>query len=353
LLADNNATLLADNFGRITLQHNGGSHIVSNLLTIVGGASSGSSPQPATYQLNGGTLFASNIVLNGIQGDAYFYQSNGVAQARQIHASNGGPFTFFTTEMRLAGGTLNAGNLSVNDGGTFRHFAGALAVTNTLDITGFRGSGIRTYSQYTFLGGTLIASNINMDGDWIIGDGSNRISNPGTIRLSQSIQTGDAVEQLGRFILGTNATISLGGNAARLSFANSSSEAWTGGATLVVLNWNGSLTGGGSEYLRFGTSQSGLTPAQLSQIRFQIGNPAQLYSAKFLSTGEVVPDQPLGASLAFSRQGSNLQLTWPSGWALQSATNVAGPYADVPGATSPYNASFTDPRRFFRLRGLP
>ncbi|MGA2244782.1 MAG: hypothetical protein ABSH48_07285 [Verrucomicrobiota bacterium] len=43
-------------------------------------------------------------------------------------------------------------------------------------------------------------------------------------------------------------------------------------------------------------------------------------------------------------------LTWPNG-ILQAATNVAGPYADVPGATSPYtNITKTLPYKFYRLR---
>jgi hypothetical protein len=47
---------------------------------------------------------------------------------------------------------------------------------------------------------------------------------------------------------------------------------------------------------------------------------------------------------------TNVVLTWTSGY-LQSSTNVAGPYTDVPGATSPYtNAAVTPPYKFYRLR---
>src|SRR5204863_8292341 len=110
--------------------------------------------------------------------------------------------------------------------------------------------------------------------NWIIGDssGTPRISNPGTCSLSHTLQIGNAVEQLGRFILANNATIDLSGNASRLSFANSSGESWAGGATLMVSDWNGNPSGGGAEQLRFGNNQSGLTPAQLSRIIFQTGS---------------------------------------------------------------------------------
>jgi hypothetical protein len=96
-----------------------------------------------------------------------------------------------------------------------------------------------------------------------------------------------------------------------------------------------------------------LTAQQLSQVKFS--NPAGLpngtYSARILSDGEVVPNQSIAARIAFSQQGNNLVLTWPTGFTLQSATNVVGPYSDVAGATSPYTNNVTvRPQQFFRLR---
>ena len=94
-------------------------------------------------------------------------------------------------------------------------------VSNLLSFTGYQAPGPTSYTRYTLSGGTLIASNINVGGDWIIGDssGTNRITNPGTCSLSHRLQISNAVEQLGRFILaGTNATIDLAGSASRLKF---------------------------------------------------------------------------------------------------------------------------------------
>ena len=53
-----------------------------------------------------------------------------------------------------------------------------------------------------------------------------------------------------------NATINLGNGSARLAFANSSAQSWNNGALLVVSNWNGSITGGGSDQLKFGSNAS-------------------------------------------------------------------------------------------------
>jgi hypothetical protein len=353
LLTDTNVDIFGDDFGSATLEQNGGTHIVSNLLQIAGGAGPGASPRPATYQLNGGTLVSRSILLDGTHGDAVFIQTNGSAHAEQIQASSGGPSTFFITRLTLSGGALTSSNLFMNDGGTILQSSGALVVSNALGVLGFRNPGFIIWSRYTFIDGTITASNITIDGDWIIGDssGTNRISNPGTITLSHTIQISNAVEQLGRLILASNAAIDLAGSASRLSFANSSGETWNGGATLTVSNWNGSFSGGGAEQLKFGTNQSGLTPAQLNQIQFRIGNPSNLFLAKILNTGEVVPDQVVTTSLTFSSQGNNLVLTWPTGWTLQTATNVGGPYIDIPAATSPRtNDTTLDPQRFFRLR---
>jgi hypothetical protein len=354
LLADNDVNVMAGYYGTATLEQNGGTHVISNALSIAGSAHNSYTVNPATYRLNDGTLSARLIDLGADQGDSVFVQSNGLANAGTIYAHSEGYFASHNTIVTLGGGKLNCSNYTTIDGrGTLNQSGGALVVSNLLDFGGFRdlGGPYLYYAHYTFTGGTLTASNINMHGDWFIGDGTNRISNPGFFSLSHMLHIGDAAEQLGRFILPSNAVIDLAGRATQLGFANSSGETWAGGAMLVISNWNGNVSGGGAEQLKFGTSQSGLTPAQLSQIRFRAGYPPDLYSAKILNTGEVVPDHVIPPSLAFSRQGNNLVLTWPAGWFLQSANNVLGPYSDVPGATSPYTVdTTTGQHEFFRLR---
>ena len=251
---------------------------------------------------------------------------------------------------------MSCSNFTLDDGrGSFNQSGGALAVSNLLTITGYRDLNIRYYGRYTFTGGTLTSSNINIGADWIIGDSStNRISNAGFFSLSHTLQISNAVEQLGRFILAGDATIDLAGSASRLNFAKSSGETWAGAGMLLVSDWNGTLSGGGAEQLKFGTNQSGLTQAQLNQIWFRIG--PDLYSAKILNTGEVVPDHVVPPPLVFSKQGNKLVLSWLPGYLLQTATNVSGPYVNVSGrsfssyATPPYTNDMTlDPQRFFRL----
>jgi hypothetical protein len=352
LLADNDVSVIADNFGAVTLNQNGGSHAVTGRLLIAGGAPNGNFVFPATYNLKGGTLSAGVIELDADEGDSLFVQSNGTASAGTVSVHSGGFFSGHNTSVTLAGGTLSCSNFTtVDGGGTFNQSGGALVVSNLLDFGGSRDTGGRViFGHYTFTGGTVTASNINLTGVWIIGDGSvNRISNPGFFRLAHTLQINNAVEQLGRFILASNATINLAGNPSWLTFKNSSGETWGAGATLVVTNWNGTPGGGGAEQLKFGSDRSGLTPAQLGQIQFQIGTNS--YSAKILDNGEVIPDQVIRPTVTFSTQGNDFVLSWPSGWSLQTATNAAGPYSDVQGATSPHTNNMTlDQQRFFRLR---
>jgi Immunoglobulin domain/Immunoglobulin I-set domain len=55
--------------------------------------------------------------------------------------------------------------------------------------------------------------------------------------------------------------------------------------------------------------------------------------------------------LSFERSETNLILNWSGSFFLQSATNVTGPYLDVPAAASPYTNSISgNGQLFFRLR---
>jgi hypothetical protein len=60
--------------------------------------------------------------------------------------------------------------------------------------------------------------------------------------------------------------------------------------------------------------------------------------------------------VGFQAIPGNIVITWPGGssYILQSATNVAGPFQDIPSATSPYtNDETTLPVLFFRLEQPP
>lgn len=318
LLADSSVQLFAGYEASVNIYQSGGSHVITNTLFLYGSSHNGYSSDPATYNLNGGTLSVGTIELDADDGDTVFVQSNATTSAGTVYAHSVGYYGIHNTTITLEGGTLSCSYYTnVDGGGTLNQSGGALVVSNLLNFGGYRDVGAPNliYATYTFTGGTLTANDIYIGGTWIIGDGSmNRISNPGTFSLSHLLAIGNAVEQLGQFILaGTNATIDLAGSASQLSFANSSGQTWNGGGTLFITNWNGSPSGGGGEYLKFGTDQSGLTVAQLNQIQFQIGT--NTYPAKILATGEVVPNE--GSS------GGGLVNSWtnPASGNWDQATN--------------------------------
>ena len=62
-----------------------------------------------------------------------------------------------------------------------------------------------------------------------------------------------------------------------------------------------------------------------------------------------VPALPIPLNIALS--GSHVTLSWTNAaFTLQAATNVAGVYTNMPGATSPYTNAITGAQQFFRLQ---
>ena len=57
-------------------------------------------------------------------------------------------------------------------------------------------------------------------------------------------------------------------------------------------------------------------------------------------------------NIVATKSGNNLELSWPGGFTLQSASDVKGPYTDIAAAplqTYSYDPT-TQPQQFFRLR---
>ncbi|EEF59542.1 beta strand repeat-containing protein [Pedosphaera parvula] len=338
-----------------TFNQTGGFNTVTNTLRLEGAATDRNpfGPSVALYAMNGGQLSATTLLLDPYSS---FAQSNGtttVSGTVQFNALS----PFFRTTSFLAGGTLSAANVSFAGAGeNLVQTGGTLVVSNLFSFGGFAFSPPLGFALYDFIGGTLIASNIEILGNFSIdsaGGQTRRITNPGFFRLGSggTVTTATIDERLGRFILASSAAIDMGAGASKLAFADSSSQTWAAGAILSILNWSGSTNGGGSDQLFFGTNSSGLTLAQLSQIRFV--NPAgfppgSTNFARILSTGEVVPSvQPV---LVAMKQGTTMVLQWPAPFKLLTSTNVLGPYLVVPGAVSPYVIDIkSSPKAFFRL----
>jgi hypothetical protein len=258
-------------------------------------------PGVGLYALSGGSLFARNIIVN-VNYYGEFHQTGGTNQiAEKLTVQGQGQYGGFL-EYTLEGGSLAVKDINVGDGAFFQHTSGKII-----------HSGVLTLYQ----------------GDWHAATGDQGLG-PLQLALGQS----------------NISTIGFPDGSSILRLADSSAEPWSAGAMLYINNWHGSASGGGATRLYFGSGANGLTSQQLVQIRFVFSG--HLYPATILATGEVVPVAP--PLVEFTRNGDTVSVTWGPGWTLQSSTNATGPWQDVNGATSPYNAPFTEPQRFFRLK---
>jgi fibronectin-binding autotransporter adhesin len=117
---------------------------------------------------------------------------------------------------------------------------------------------------------------------------SHLIPNASSVLLSGgTLAANGASDVLGTLLVASNSALNFGtsGNSV-LSFADSSLQSWAG--TLTVLNWAGSLGGGGLDQLLF--ANSGLSAAQLASVTFvdPAGLPVGSYGASFVGN-EIVP----------------------------------------------------------------
>ncbi len=333
--------------GRFT-QIDGQYTIVSNL--VMSGTAIEVGIASADYYLSGGSLSVGGLTtaLNST-----FHQNGGtniiagdlVVVAAPPPPPPGGPLQ--TDEYNLVGGFLSAQNEIVNAAvfGGFQQTGGSNQITGQLTVQGLAPDAY----YYTLAGGTLAVKDIDITGGAFFQHTSGVIIHSGLLTLDQGEWRAATNNQtLGPLQLAgqnTNSLITFPAGSSILRLANSSAQPWVPSALLYITNWHGSASGGGATQLYFGSNSSGLTSQQVAQIRFIISG--SLSPATILATGEVVPGLP---PLAFSRNDGTMTLTWPSGWALQSATEVTGQYNDVSGATSPWPVSMTQPQEFFRLR---
>jgi hypothetical protein len=150
-------------------------------------------------------------------------------------------------------------------------------------------------------------------------------------------------------------------------FADSSSMTWSNDPVLIVANWSGSPAGGGAQQIIFGNGSTALTTTQLAQIQFQ--NPAGLaagtYSARILSSGEIVPSSGAAThpSMALSPQPSGMQVTLRGEagrtYSIEVSTDLVNWVAWTNQTTSDGTIVITDtesrncPARFYRAKLMP
>jgi hypothetical protein len=293
-------------------------------------------PHPSSYTLSSGRLTPQSLYVSL----ATFYQTGGTNRVAEDLRVIQGWYNDSTAYM-LSGGRLVTSN-SVTYAGTtywggprgFHQRGGTHMVRGTLSLSARYGP---YPGGYSFVGGELIVRDIYVSGGAIFAQGSGSLTHTGTVTLAGGHWSyGSTAPRAQRFGIlelkaaGTNSTFAFStGCVATIRFAASAEMPWDPEARLVFWNWQG----GGLHQIYFGTNRSGLTSAQLSQIRFRDpeGFAPGEYPAKQRLTGEIVPIEWPVVSMA--RSGGEIVVQWPAGCVLQSATNVLGPFADVAGAS--------------------
>jgi hypothetical protein len=299
-----------------------------------------------TYSLSGGRLVTDSVSITG----GSFSQTGGTNVIRELGIDGAGGYG-------LSNGLLVSSNVTLHSYGcvesSFVQNNGTTAINNLLSMDGYVRAELR--------GGSLIVPNID------IGPGSRlrilggAVSNPGmvTIRGGALVVNGLSLG-LGQLqVIGVPAFVCVSSQpltstldvgtvgSTVLHFQDSRDVPWSG-SELSIVNWSPGTNNSG-DHIFVGTNSSGLTAAQLAELKFvnPQGLPPGDYRAQIINTGEIVPS--LSPTLTFTRT-SALILNWSGTYQLFTSTNVTGPYTVITNATSPYTNGFSEPRRYFYLR---
>ncbi|MBI3879494.1 MAG: hypothetical protein HY301_05455 [Verrucomicrobia bacterium] len=226
-----------------------------------------------TLLFNGGTNEADRFVMTNTLATNLF--NAGYFRTRGTFVSNSLPYT--------VGDGVQFAQMDLDGVGTNEHrFVNGLAVA--------------AGALVQLLNAKVFTPEIDVNGGTLLLGGpatmTGRLGGVASVKLSGgTLKTAGLSDSAGTLTLNASSVIDLGSGASLLHFLNSSGAGWTGGAQLNIQNWSGSVNGGGTDQLILGNSTSGLTPAQLAQIKFV--NPfdfgSGIFDATILSNGEVVP----------------------------------------------------------------
>ncbi len=299
-----------------------------------------------------------------------------------------------TATYSLIGGNLSANNLSVGLSANVFQSAGTNLITGSLTLSGAQNPLGTIYAgRYNLVGGLLIASNIyetgfgigqlsQSGGQLIAGNISldrmnftqtgGTIIQSGVLALISGMRVAAGCQQFGHLQLGDTAgnpsSLALPAEACLIRFADSSGLTWSN-QMLNINQWSGSLYGGGSQQIIFGSNSAALTPLQVSQMQFQnpAGLPPGTYPARILATGEIVPDTgaPLPLKIQISGALSNgampLQVQGDIGrnYEIEVSTDLMNWISWTNQSNSSGAICITDwsatnfPQRFYRVRLVP
>lgn len=199
--------------------------------------------------------------------------------------------TTTTKTLTLTGSAAGTGKVSGAIGTTntqinvVKSGTGSWELSNTTST--YTGATTVNAGTLTVTGNINSSTALNVTGGTFAWGANNIVTGP--VNLSGGLlQTNDFSDALGVLTLTGASQISMAGaSGSILAFGNSSAATWTTPGTLSILNWTGSLTGGGADQITF--DSAGLTVSQLSKVVFVDPNGnTGIYSAVFVGN-EIVP----------------------------------------------------------------
>lgn len=269
-----------------------------------------------SYTLSNGVV---DVGAMSLDGRAYFAQYGGTVRISGAISTSGHGFgrgtswDWFHGAYWLGGGTLSCAEMNMPDGSYFQA-GGTNIVTGSITVAPY-GAGPAP-CPFHVAGGTLIASNITIGpagayGGLIQSGGQIFVSNltigsPSPQNLpGQFLQTGGTIHQSGVFTLNASSSVTvapgdqefglLQSGWGSLTFASNAPTiihlAGISNLSLVINNWSGSFAGGGTHQILLRNASTPIPQSLVSGLRFHnpAGVPADIYQARILSTGEVVP----------------------------------------------------------------
>lgn len=230
-------------------------------ITVAGNVSAGAVALENAATLNGGAITTT--------GNQTYSRAVTLGANTTVASTLGGAIEFIEA---LIGGDYT---LTVDTAGPVS-FVSASALSSLTKS----GNGTMTLSgQSTYTGTTnLNAGMLSLGVNSALFSGSPFRAGGGTLALNGHTQT------LGLLTITANSVFNFGGAGGTLTFANSSAQTW--GGTLTITNYNTATNS-----LRFGDSSAGLTPTQLSLLRFaDYGNATGQIDAFGKITPSAIPE---------------------------------------------------------------
>ncbi len=312
-----------------------GSYVLSNGVLNATGLEIGyfATPQGSidgcTFTQSGGVNTNGGVEIYGSYGQNFMV-------TRSVYALNGGTLATPSIDLTMgavaqSGGTNSVGALWLNDVSAYQ-LSGGLLWAQSIAVTG--GTFFGQTGGFTQTGGSAMTGDLSLANTAVYTENEGSLS-VGTIEITGSVfhHFGGSAAFTGALTLangtwdertsgqdfaqlqlneGSNSIIEMPATASVIQFADSSAATWATNGILTIENWTGSITGNGQQQVRFGTTGSALTAQQLGQIQFvnPAGFAAGKYSARILSTGEIVPvsNSPTMAVSFNSTSGAQLTL---------------------------------------------